>query len=56
MKRYPLALFVLIAVALVLSGLAPSDRTTWWLAGTTIGATLLLFVLHRDGSFGKDAA
>jgi putative membrane protein len=30
-RRYPLALLVLIAVALVLSGLAPYDRGTWWL-------------------------
>ena len=31
MKRYPLALLVVVAITLTLSGLAPYDRTTWWL-------------------------
>jgi len=29
--RYPAALGVVVAVALIVSGVAPEDRTTWWL-------------------------
>jgi putative membrane protein len=48
MKRYPLTLFVAIALALVLSGLAPYDRTTWWLEvfPILIGAPILV-ATHR---------
>src|SRR6266542_5970983 len=48
MKRYPLALLMLVAVALALSGLAPHDRTTWWLEifPILIGAPLLV-ATHR---------
>lgn len=31
MKHYPLVLLTLVVLALVLSGLSPYDRTTWWL-------------------------
>ncbi len=48
MKRYPLALLMLVAVALALSGLAPHDRTTWWLEifPILIGVPLLV-ATHR---------
>lgn len=48
MKRYPLALLMLVAVALALSGLAPYDRATWWLEifPILIGAPLLV-ATHR---------
>jgi len=49
MKRYPHALFTLIALALVLSGLAPYDRTTWWLEifPILIGAPILIATYRR---------
>lgn len=31
MKRYPVALLVIVGVALVVSAIDPYDRTTWWL-------------------------
>ena len=48
MKRYRLALFVLVGLALALSGLAPYDRTTWWLEifPILIGAPILV-ATHR---------
>jgi putative membrane protein len=48
MQRYPLALFLLVAIALTLSGLAPYDRATWWLEifPILIGAPILV-VTHR---------
>lgn len=49
MKRYPLALFMVIALGLALSGLAPYDRTTWWLEvfPILIGAPILLVTYRR---------
>lgn len=49
MKRYPLTLLILIAVALTLSGLAPYDRTTWWLeiSPILIGAPILVATYRR---------
>src|SRR6266567_1053272 len=49
MKRYPLALFVLIGLALALSGLVPYDRTTWWLEifPILIGAPVLVATYRR---------
>ena len=49
MKRYPLALFMLIGLALALSGLAPYDRTTWWLEifPILIGAAILVGTYRR---------
>jgi putative membrane protein len=48
-RRYPLALLVLVAVALVLSGLAPTDRGTWWLEifPILIGAPILVATYRR---------
>ncbi len=48
MKRYLVALLLLIALALILSGLAPYDRTTWWLEifPILIGAPILV-ATHR---------
>ena len=48
MKRYPLGLLMAIAVALVWSGLAPHDRTTWWLEvfPVLIGVPILV-ATHR---------
>jgi len=42
--RFPLALLALVTVALVLSGLAPFDRATWWMevAPVMIAAPLLV--------------
>ena len=31
MKTYVISLLVIVGVALILSGIAPYDRTTWWL-------------------------
>jgi len=49
MKRYRLALFVLVGLALALSGLAPYDRTTWWLEifPILIGAPILVATYRR---------
>src|SRR5438046_1081585 len=49
MKRYRLALFVLVGLALALSGLAPYDRTTWWLEifPILIGAPILVATCRR---------
>lgn len=49
MKRYPLTLLILIALALALSGLAPYDRTTWWLeiSPILIGAPILVATYRR---------
>jgi putative membrane protein len=48
-RRYPLALLILIAVALVLSGLAPNDRGTWWLEifPILIGVPILVATYRR---------
>lgn len=48
-RRYPLALLFLIAVALVLSGLAPTDRGTWWLEifPILIGVPILVATYRR---------
>ena len=48
-RRYPLALLILIAVALVLSGLAPNDRGTWWLEifPILIGVPILIATYRR---------
>ena len=49
MKHYPVALLVLVALMLVLSGLAPYDRTTWWLEifPILIGAPILIATYRR---------
>ncbi|HMJ17957.1 MAG TPA: DUF2238 domain-containing protein [Gemmatimonadaceae bacterium] len=48
-RRYPLALLILIAIALVLSGLGPTDRGTWWLEifPILIGAPILVATYRR---------
>jgi len=48
-KRYPAVLLVATAAALVLSGLAPYDRTTWWLEifPILIGAPILIATRRR---------
>lgn len=48
MKRYPRILLLVVAVGLAWSGLAPYDRTTWWLEifPILIGAPLLV-ATHR---------
>lgn len=48
MKRYPLILLLVVAVGLAWSGLAPYDRTTWWLEifPILIGAPVLV-AIHR---------
>ena len=48
-QRYPLTLLTLVALALVLSGVAPYDRTTWWLEifPILIGAPILLATYRR---------
>ena len=48
MKRYPLILLLVVAVGLAWSGLAPYDRTTWWLEifPILIGAPILV-TTHR---------
>lgn len=48
-KRYPLVLLSVIGVALVLSGLAPYDRATWWLEifPILIGAPILVATYRR---------
>ena len=49
MQRYPLVLLLLVALLLLLSGLAPYDRTTWWLEvfPILIGAPILVATAHR---------
>ena len=49
MQRYPLALLILITVALALSGLAPYDRGTWWLEifPILIGVPILVATYRR---------
>jgi putative membrane protein len=48
-KNYPLALLLAVLVALAISGLAPYDRTTWWLEifPILIGAPLLVVTYRR---------
>ena len=48
-KRYPLTLVVSVLVALVVSGLAPDDRTTWWLEvfPILIGVPILVATYRR---------
>jgi putative membrane protein len=48
-RRYPVALLILIALALVLSGLGPNDRGTWWLEifPILIGAPILIATYRR---------
>ena len=48
MRRYPLILLLVVAVGLAWSGLAPYDRTTWWLEifPILIGAPILV-ATHR---------
>jgi putative membrane protein len=48
-RRYPLVLLILVAVALVLSGLTPTDRGTWWLEifPILIGAPILVATYRR---------
>jgi putative membrane protein len=48
-RRYPLTLLILVAVALVLSGVAPHDRGTWWLEifPILIGVPILLATYRR---------
>lgn len=49
MNRYPLALLILVGLALTLSGLAPYDRTTWWLEifPILIGVPILVATYRR---------
>lgn len=49
MKPYLIALLAIVAVALLLSGLHPYDRTTWWLEifPILIAAPILLFTARR---------
>jgi putative membrane protein len=49
MKRYPLALLLAVLIALAISGLAPYDRTTWWLEifPILIGAPVLVATYRR---------
>ena len=48
-RRYPLALLILVVIALVLSGLGPTDRGTWWLEifPILIGAPILVATYRR---------
>jgi putative membrane protein len=49
MKHHPLALLLLVALLLVWSGIAPYDRTTWWLEvfPVLIGAPILIATYRR---------
>jgi putative membrane protein len=49
MKAYLTALVAVVGIALVVSGIAPYDRTTWWLEvfPVLIGAPLLLLTARR---------
>ena len=49
MKRYPAALLLIVGAALVLSGLHPYDRTTWWLEifPILIAAPILVLTARR---------
>ena len=49
MKRYSLTLLLIVAAALVVSGIAPFDRITWWLEifPVLIAVPLLLFTARR---------
>jgi len=49
MARYPLVLLVAVLGALLLSGLAPYDRTTWWLEvfPILVGVPLLVATRRR---------
>ena len=48
-RREPAVLVALVAIALVVSGIAPVDRTTWWLevAPVLIGAPILVVTRRR---------
>ncbi len=45
LNRYPLILLAIVALAVVVSGISPYDRTTWWLEvlPILIGIPILLF-------------
>jgi putative membrane protein len=47
--KFPLALLALVAAALAVSAIAPTDRLTWWLEviPVLIGAPLLIFTARR---------
>ncbi len=49
MKRYPAALLLIVGAALVLSGVHPYDRTTWWLEifPILIAAPILVLTARR---------
>jgi putative membrane protein len=48
-RWYPLALLILVGIALVLSGIAPNDRGTWWLEifPILIGVPILVATYRR---------
>jgi len=48
-KRYPAALLLIVGAALVLSGIHPYDRTTWWLEifPILIAAPILVLTARR---------
>jgi len=49
MSRYPVVLFTLVALALVVSGIAPYDRATWWMEifPILIAAPILIATYRR---------
>ena len=49
MKRYLATLLIIVSVALVASGIAPYDRTTWWLEifPVLIAVPLVLLTIRR---------
>lgn len=49
MNGYRITLLLIVGIALLASGIAPFDRTTWWLEifPVLIGAALLLFTARR---------
>jgi len=49
MKRLPLVLLIAVALGLVITGIAPYDRTTWWLEifPILIGAPILIATYRR---------